>query len=148
MTAKTPEDEHRYDDIIDLPHHVSKTHPQMPMRSRAAQFAPFAALSGYEEAVKETARLTEEERELDEYEREELDHKLQILIRHWKEQPRVTITYFKPDSKKSGGSYVDVTGIVRKIDADQRMIWMEDDARIPMGHVSHIELPTKTYKTY
>ena len=115
----------------------------MPMRSRAAQFAPFAALSGYEEAVKETARLTEEERELDEYEREELDHKLQILIRHWKEQPRVTITYFKPDSKKSGGSYVDITGIVRKIDADQRMIWMEDDARIPMDHVSHIELPIK-----
>lgn len=143
MTEKSSEDAHRYDDIIDLPHHVSKTHPQMPMRSRAAQFAPFAALSGYAEAVKETERLTQEERELDEYEREELDHKLQMLIGHWKEQPEVTITYFQPDRKKSGGAYVDVTGTVRKIDANKRIIRMMDDTAIPMDHVVHIELPIK-----
>ena len=106
-----------YADIIDLPHHVSKRHPQMPMEKRVAQFSPFTAVSDHDEAIHETSRFTEEQLELSEDEITVIDRNLQWLREHIKEQPEVTITYFKPDETKNGGAYVTVTGSARKIDA-------------------------------
>ena len=106
----------KYDDIINLPHHVSATHPHMPMLDRAAQFMPFRALIGYEDAVRETARLTEEKPELTEDEKALLDVRLQRLAEEIADQPGVTLTYFQPDQKKAGGAYVCVTGRLKKID--------------------------------
>lgn len=128
-------DEHRYDDIIDLPHHVSRKHPQMPLLDRAAQFAPFAALTGHEAAIKETARLTEEEIELDENSKELLDFRLQQLQEHISECPEVTVTYFCPDEKKSGGAYETVTGKVKKVDAYAGELVFTDGRRIGLGTV-------------
>ena len=128
-------DEHRYDDIIDLPHHVSRKHPQMPLLDRAAQFAPFAALTGHEAAIKETARLTEEEIELDENSNELLDLRLQQLQEHLSEQPEVTVTYFCPDEKKSGGAYETVTGAVKKVDAYAGELVFTDGRRIGLGTI-------------
>ena len=88
-----------YDDIIHLPHHVSQNHPQMPLRDRAAQFAPFAALTGYEAVVGETARLTASKRELDAQEAEELNRQLAVVIEHLSERPEVTVEYFVPDER-------------------------------------------------
>ena len=129
------EDEHRYDDMIDLPHHVSKKHPQMPLMDRAAQFAPFAALTGHESAIKETARLTEEEIELDENSKELLDLRLQELQEHLPEQPEVTVTYFCPDEKKAGGAYETVTGRVKKVDAYVGELVFADGRRIALGTI-------------
>lgn len=128
-------DEHRYDDIIDLPHHVSKKRPQMPLLDRAAQFAPFAALTGHEAAIKETARLTEEEVEIDENSKELLDLKLQYVCEHLTEQPEVTVTYFKPDEKKVGGAYVTVTGRVKKVDEYRGELVFTDGRRIVLGSI-------------
>ena len=101
----------RYDEIINLPHHVSKTRPQMPMSDRAAQFAPFAALTGYDSAIKETGRLTDERIELDEEALTALDMKYQLLIDALNEAPKVTITYFQPDERKAGGKYASQVGV-------------------------------------
>ncbi len=106
----------KYDDIIHLPHHVSATRPHMPMLDRAAQFMPFRALTGYESAVQETARLTDEKVELTEDEKALLDMRLQKLADEIGSQPKVTLTYFRPDKKKTGGAYVCVTGQLKKID--------------------------------
>ena len=131
---------HEYDDIIDLPHHVSRTHPQMSMMNRAAQFSPFAALTGYEEAVEETARLTEERSELDEAEKERLNAKLQVIKEHLQESPQATITYFVRDERKDGGASVSFTGIVRRIDLYRRIVQMEGDTDIPIDDILAIEL--------
>lgn len=128
-------DEHRYDDIIDLPHPVSRKHPQMPLLDRAAQFAPFAALTGHEAAIKETARLTEEEIELDESSKELLDFRLQQLQEHLPEQPEVTVTYFCPDETKSGGAYETVTGSVKKVDSYAGELVFTDGRRIGLGMI-------------
>ena len=93
-----------YDDIIDLPHHVSETHPPMSRADRAAQFSPFAALTGYDAAVRETARMTERRIELDEGVKAELNARLNCILEHLSEHPQVSITYFMPDEKKSGGA--------------------------------------------
>ena len=124
-----------YDDIIHLPHHVSRNHPQMPLRDRAAQFAPFAALTGYEAAVGETARLTAERRELDPQEAEELNRQLAAVIEHLSEHPEVTVEYFVPDERKAGGAYVTVTGRVRHISVPERTLVMEDGAAISLDDV-------------
>lgn len=128
-------DEHRYDDIIGLPHHVSRKHPQMPLLDRAAQFAPFAALTGHEAAIKETARLTEEEIELDENSKELLDFRLQQLQEHLSEHPEVTVTYFCPDEKKTGGAYETVTGVVKKVDEYAGELVFTDGRRIGLGAI-------------
>ena len=104
----------QYEDIINLPHHVSPTRPQMPMSDRAAQFAPFAALTGYDAAIKETGRLTDEKIELDEEALTALDMKYQFLMDALDDAPEVTITYFQPDERKAGGKYVSAVGAVRK----------------------------------
>ena len=128
---KTP-----YADIIDLPHHVSRNHPQMPLRDRAAQFAPFAALTGYEAVVGETARLTALKRELDAQEAEELNRQLAAIIEHLSERPEVTVEYFVPDERKDGGAYVTVTGRVRHVSVPEKTIIMADGTVIPLDDIA------------
>lgn len=125
----------RYDEIINLPHHVSKTRPRMPMSDRAAQFAPFAALTGYDSAIKETGRLTDERIELDEEALTALDRKYQLLMDTLDDAPEVTIIYFQPDERKAGGQYVSATGTVKKVDTFGRRILLQDGTRIPLDSV-------------
>ena len=125
----------RYDEIMELPHHVSKTRPQMPMSDRAAQFAPFAALTGYDSAIKETGRLTDERIELDEEALTALDRKYQLLMDTLDDAPEVTIIYFQPDERKAGGQYVSATGTVKKVDTFGRRILLQDGTRIPLDSV-------------
>ena len=129
----------KYDDILHLPHPTSSKRPRMPAASRAAQFSPFAALTGYGEAVEETTRLTEQRIELGEEEKAILDERLQTIQRHWKESPEVTITYFRPDEKKEGGVYESVVGRIRKIDLYERRMIMQDDLKIPLDEIVEIE---------
>ena len=129
----------KYNEIMGLPHHVSKNRPQMPMSDRAAQFAPFAALTGYDAAIKETGRLTDERIELDVEALSALDMKYQILMEALDEAPEVTITYFQPDERKAGGKYVSAVGAVKKIDDFERRITMRDGTRIPMDDVLSID---------
>ena len=129
-----------YDDIIHLPHHVSQNHPQMPLRERAAQFAPFAALTGYEAAVGETARLTAQRRELDAQEAAELNRRLTDLATRLKDRPEVTIEYFVPDDRKAGGAYVSVTGVVRNISVAERLLVIEDGTEIPTDEIMSLNI--------
>lgn len=128
----------KYDDIINLSHHVSNKHPQMTLEVRAAQFAPFAALTGYEDAIYETARLTNERIELDEESKSILDNKIQIIKEQISTRPTISFTYFIPDLKKDGGKYVTVTGIVRKIDEYRQIIILEDKTEIPINEIISI----------
>jgi len=129
----------KYDEIIKLPHHVSKTRPQMPMSDRAAQFAPFAALTGYDSAIKETGRLTDERIELDEEALTALDMKFQILMEALDEEPEVSITYFKPDERKAGGSYLKVTGTLKKLDEYERILMLMNGQKIKLDAVLAID---------
>ncbi|MDY3919230.1 MAG: hypothetical protein SOZ59_09560 [Candidatus Limivivens sp.] len=124
-----------YDDIINLPHHVSRHHPQMSMHDRAAQFAPFAALTGHSEAIAETARLTERKVELDEYEKEKLDEKLLILQALGEELPEITVTYFCPDGKKEGGCYKTEKKVLRRISETRHTLVMEDGTEIRIDDI-------------
>lgn len=124
-----------YDDIINLPHHVSDRHPHMSMADRAAQFSPFAALTGYGDLVNETARYTEERPVLTESEREELDAKFQWFLKNNPPDACLTITYFLPDEKKEGGSYQIRTGSVKKIDRFSQEIVLSDNSRIRIADV-------------
>lgn len=135
---KTP-----YDDIIDLPHHVSATHPQMPMSDRAAQFSPFAALVGYDAAIRETGRLTEAKAEPDEEALRELDRRIRLLAERLGDEPEVDITYFLPDQRKAGGAYQSVRGVVKKIDDFRRIIVLRDGTGIPMDDVAALDWPTQ-----
>lgn len=128
-----------YDDIIDLPHHVSETHPPMSRADRAAQFSPFAALTGYDVAVRETARVTERRIELDEGVKAELNARLNCILEHLPEHPQVSITYFVPDEKKSGGAYRTVTGAVRKLDSFAKTLTLVDGTVVPMEEMVHVE---------
>ena len=127
-----------YEDIINRPHHVSKTRPQMPMSDRAAQFTPFAALTGYDSAIKETGRLTDERIELDEEALTALDMKYQLLMDALDDAPEVTITYFQPDERKAGGKYITATSAVKKVDDFERRITMQDGTKIPMDDILSI----------
>lgn len=127
-----------YNDIIELPHHVSSKHPHMSMLDRAAQFSPFAALVGYDDAVLETTRLTDEKTMLSEESKEGLNQKLRIISEHLNDYPNVTITYFLPDTKKSGGAYVTVTGCIRKIDSLERCVYMWEGPTIPINDIYEI----------
>lgn len=138
-------DAHKYDDILHLPHHVSARHPQMALIDRAAQFSPFAALTGHDAAIKETQRLTDEWVELDEDRKELLDEKLQMIresLSGGKDGhglPEILFTYFKPDEKKSGGAYLSVQGKVRKIDEYGHQVIMEDGTALTIEHIIDIE---------
>ena len=129
-----------YEDMLELSHPVSKIHPQMPRRDRAAQFAPFAALTGYEEAVREAARLTEEKMILDEDSKEQLDWKLRRLQEKVKEKPAITVTYFLKDEKKKGGKYVTVTGVLKKIDSYTQQFILENGEEIPVEDMVSLNL--------
>ena len=128
-----------YDDIINLPHPVSKNHPQMPFRDRAAQFAPFAALTGHDAAIKETARLTDERLELSEEVIAQLNEKINIIRNNIGIEQNVSITYFIPDEKKAGGSYVTYSGIVKKVDEYEHTMIMTDQTVIPIERISDIK---------
>ena len=125
-----------YDDIIDLPRPKSK-HEPMPMSDRAAQFSPFAALTGYGDAIDETARLTDRRIELSEEERAELDYKQQYLATL--DAPTVTVTYFVPDERKSGGAYVTHTGVLKRVDEVERMVVFVDGTQVPLDEVMDIK---------
>lgn len=129
----------KYDDIIHLPHHESTKHPKMPALDRAAQFSPFAALTGHNAAITETSRLTDSRVELDEIRKEELDERLQRIRESLAHKPQVSITYFVPDAKKEGGAYLTITGSIRKIEENKRQIIMEDGTVIPMNDIYEIE---------
>lgn len=129
----------KYDDMVYLPHHVSAAHPRMSMRDRAAQFSPFAALPGYDTAVKETARLTDRQIELDEAAKAELDRKLRFLPERLPEQPEVTVTYFKPDGRKEGGAYLTVTGRIKKFDEYTRVLTLTGGEKIAVEDILELE---------
>lgn len=128
-----------YEDIIYLPHHVSTKHPHMSAIDRAAQFSPFAALTGYGEAIKETARLTGERVELDEYTKDALSDRLQIIADRINEHLEIVITYFRPDAKKNGGTYITTISTVKKIDEYERVIVMTDGTEVPIDEIISID---------
>ena len=129
----------KYDDMIYLPNPTPTCKPRMSLHDRAAQFSPFAALTGYEDAVEETARLTDTRLELSEDMKTILNEKMQMIVDNLDSEPIVTITYFVPDKKKEGGVYVDVTGIVKEINEYERCIVMTDKKKIPIEQVRAIE---------
>lgn len=129
--------DHKYEDIINMPHHVSSKRQPMSMIDRAAQFSPFAALTGYDAAVKETARLTDKRIELDEYEKAALDAKLRITLENRGEE--IIITYFKPDTKKDGGAYISITGKIKKIDEYKREVILVDGLKISIEDIMEIK---------
>jgi len=128
-----------YEDIIHLPHHVSKTRPPMSMADRAAQFAPFAALTGYDDAILETGRLTDEKLEAGEERLAVLNTQFRILMDHLADHPEISVTYFVPDDRKSGGAYVTVKGRVKKVNDFDRFLVLQDGLRIPMDDVAEME---------
>lgn len=132
-------DRHRYDDMLHLPHHTSERHPRMSLTDRAAQFSPFAALTGYDAAVKEAARFTERRIELDEDIMDKLNEKLQFLQENLDSEPELAITYFQPDERKAGGAYAAVSGCVKRMNAYEQTIIMKDGTRIPIGQIKEIE---------
>ena len=127
-----------YDDIINLPHHVSSCHPQMSMKERAAQFSPFAALTGYGEVIRETGRLTDQMLEFSEEERAELDHKLQIASSFPGGNPEIRITYFVPDQKKDGGAWATLEGKIKRVDAYAKQVVMESGSVINIDCIVEI----------
>lgn len=128
----------RYDDIINLPHHTSKVHKPMSMQARAAQFAPFAALSSYGEAIKETARLTDEQIFIDDNLKEMLNDKLQYLLAKIKYRPQATFTYYIKDKNKNGGKYKTIKEKIKKIDLYNQYIILIDDTKIPINNIINI----------
>ena len=128
-----------YEDIVDLPPHISKKHPQPTMLERAARFAPFAAITGYEEMVLEEARVTEERIELDEGTLAMLNEKLNIIHDSLDSEPVIQITYFEPDKKKSGGAYISLTGTVKRIDEYERLVIMSDGKKIRIDEIFGLE---------
>ena len=128
-----------YEDIVNLPRHISKIHPQATMADRAARFSPFAAISGYEDMVKEAARVTEERIDITDATKELLNEKLNMIIEFLDEEPEVTITCFEPDKKKDGGAYISITGTVKRIDEYERIVLMSDDKKIRIDEIYAIE---------
>ena len=128
-----------YEDIVDLPHHVSRKHPQPTMADRAARFAPFAAITGYEEMVLEEARVTDVRIEMDESSKAALNEKLNMILEFIDEQPEVSITYFEPDKRKAGGAYVTVTGTVKRIDEYEHLVIMTDGKKINIDEIYNLQ---------
>lgn len=130
----------KYDDIINLPHHTSQRHPRMSLQNRAAQFSPFAALTGHSEAIRETQRLTDSKTELDRDAIEIMDRKLKYLQDNIKNRPQAAITYFVPDERKTGGCYVTATVNISKIDSYESCLVTTAGNRIPVRDIYAIEL--------
>ena len=128
----------KYDDIIELPHPVSKKHPQMSIHDRAAQFSAFAALTGHKAAIQETERLVDKKIELDENEIQLLNEKLAMIYESLDQHPEVEVTYFVKDSRKDGGKYVTIEGCVKKIDVYHQLLIFEDGMRVPVEDITEI----------
>lgn len=135
---------YKYNDIIDMTHHISKKHKPMPMEARAAQFAPFAALTGYSDKIRETARYTDERIEIDDELKMELSKKLKFIKDKILMKPEVTFMYFIPDMVKQGGTYVSITGKVEKIDQNKQIIILKDTTKIPISEI--IEISSDIFK--
>ena len=131
-------DIHKYDDIINLPHHVSSTRPHMSIEERAAQFSPFAALTGHEDAIKETARQTEREIILDENELEILDEKLKAILSDKSDNKNIKVVYYVPDENKNGGKYVECSGRVKKMDEYRHVLVMVYGSEINVVRIAVI----------
>ena len=130
---------HQYDDIIDMPHHISEKHPQMPLIDRAAQFSPFAALTGYDAAIVETARLTDYKRELTEERKQEINLQLSALQARIKTDPAIMVVYYEADARKEGGAYKTMTGSVKKIDPLAGILELTDGTAIPFNDIFSLE---------
>ena len=135
------DDSERYRDIMDLPHPTPRSHPRMSRIDRAAQFSPFAALTGYDAAVRETARLTEDKLELDESRKAQLDRRLQQLRDRGGEGVFLRVLYFLPDTRKAGGAYVTAEGELKKLDAYGQQLLLRDDTAIPFGDIYSLDSP-------
>lgn len=129
-----------YEDMMELPHHVSSKRPQMPMSDRAAQFSPFAALVGYDAAIKEAGRLTDERIEPEEDRLNELNMKFRLIKEHLADEPEVSLSYFEPDERKAGGRYLEIFGTVKKIDDFERSLTMKDGTKISVDDILAVEL--------
>ena len=127
-----------YEDIINLPHHTSKNHKSMSIQNRAAQFSPFSALTGYEAAIKETERITEEKKILEEDVKEAINENLIYINHHIKENITCEITYFKKDKTKSGGNYKTIIDIIKKIDTINKYITTKNNKKIPIEDIYQI----------
>lgn len=132
-------DSHKYKDIINLPHPTSKSHPRMSMAERAAQFSPFAALTGYGGVIQEAGRLTEMKKELGDSEIEELERNLSRLAENAGQRPLISVTYFQPDKKKKGGAYITVTGRFKEINEAEHRLLLTDRTEIPIENILRIE---------
>jgi hypothetical protein len=130
---------HQYDDIINLEYHKSKKHPPMSLYARSAQFAPFAALTGYEDAVRETSRITSERIELDDELKSILDMKLQLIRENIGKKEEIKFTYFEPDERKEGGAYVTIDGVVKKFDEINHTIVLTNKMQIPIDDLLDIQ---------
>jgi hypothetical protein len=128
-----------YEDIINLPHHISKKYPRMSLDARSAQFAPYAALTGYDEVLAETARITNARIEIDENLKTIIDSKLQIIKENIKNKPQISVVYFVPDLKKNGGKYVTVNGNVKKIDEYRNVLVLDDNTEIEVKEIIQLE---------
>lgn len=136
----------KYEDIIDLPHYEPKNHTRMSMKSRAAQFAPFAALTGYDEAVKETARITDKKIEIDDGLKTLLNNRLQILIDNIKSKPKASFTYFVKDKNKDGGKYITIIGSIKKVDKVKELVILENKTSISINDI--INITSDLFKLY
>lgn len=128
-----------YNDIIYLPHRVSPTRPHMPPHSRAAQFSPFAALAGYEDAVEEAARLTDEQSELSEDRQELINERLLVILENIRDRPAVSVTFFVADESKPGGKYVTASGFAKHFDEGTRTLILTDGKSIPIADICGVE---------
>ncbi|MBR5497794.1 MAG: hypothetical protein IKV76_07425 [Clostridia bacterium] len=136
----------KYNDIINLPHHVSPNRNHMSMIDRAAQFSPFAALTGHSEAIDEVARFTENAPFLDENTKDILNEKLQLIAESLNNEPVVSITFFRPDTRKSGGAYIIKNGTVKNIDSFNRELYFADNTHIPIDSI--IEIDGRMFNSY
>jgi hypothetical protein len=143
--SENQNDPHRYDDMLDLPHPVSKNHKQMRRLDRAAQFKPFAALTGYEESLQEAARLTEKRKDLSEEDLQELNDRLAWCDAHAKEHPLVLVRYFKEDETKAGGTYLVRKDRIRQVDALNGYLIFLDRTRIAIADIAAVELEEETH---
>lgn len=138
------EQDHRYDDLLNLPHPVSQRHAHMSAHDRAAQFSPFAALTGHGAAMEETARLTDQKLEPSEIQLEELNANLYAIQADIRKKPAVKITYFVPDARKSGGEYRTIRGRVRHIDESAQTLILTDETRIQLDAVLTLTIEKET----
>ena len=137
---------HQYDDILHLPHHVSETRPHMALIDRAAQFSPFAALTGYDDAIDETARRTDAKRELTEERQKYIGAQLRALQDFQRSEPEIEVTWFVPDAKKAGGAYRTVRDSVRRVDPIAGVLELQGGAMIPFDDIFSIDQPPEEGK--